>query len=129
MAEKNQKIPIWEWIIAGVGLILVAGAVGIALYRAITEKLTPPMLSINVEAISPVENGFLVNFKVRNTGNQTAAGLTIEGQLKNGSEAIETSSATLRYAPANSEREGGLFFAHDPRQYQLGIRATGYEEP
>ncbi len=127
--ERPKQTPVWEWIIAAVGLILVVAALGTTLYRAVTEESTPPILEISVEAIQPNANGYLVKFRVKNTGNQTASGLTIEGELKRGEESAETSSATLAYAPANSRREGGLFFSKNPNEYKLEIRAKGYEKP
>ncbi len=127
--ERHTKTPVWEWLVAAVGLILVIGSIGLTLYRAVIEKTTPPILEFSVDSIQPTANGYLVKFQVRNTGNQTAAALTIEGELKNGEESAETSTATLAYAPANSVRRGGLFFTKNPQNVDLQIRATGYEEP
>ena len=127
--ERHTKIPVWEWLVAAVGLIFVVGSIGLTLYRAVIEETTPPILEFSVDSIQPTANGYLVKFQVRNTGNQTAAALTVEGELKNGEESAETSTATLAYAPANSVRRGGLFFTKNPQDFDLQIRATGYEEP
>jgi len=127
--ERQKETPVWEWIIAAVGLILVVAALGTTLYRAVTEESTPPILEINIEAVHAANNGYLVEFRIKNTGNQTAAALTIEGELKRGEESVETSTATLTYAPANSQREGGLFFTKNPNEFELKIRALGYEKP
>jgi len=127
--QRQKKPSVWEWIIAAVGLILVVGSIGLTLYRAITEETTPPILEFSVDSIVPTANGYVVKFQVKNTGNQTAAALTVEGELKNGADSAETSTATLAYAPANSVRQGGLFFTKNPQQFDLQIRATGYEEP
>ncbi len=126
---QQKETPVWEWIIAAVGLILVVGTIGFTLYRAMTEETTPPILEFSVQAIKPTANGYLVEFRVKNTGNQTAAAVSIEGELKKGAESIEKSSASLAYAPANSVREGGLFFAKNPNEFELNIRAVGYEKP
>jgi len=127
--ERQKETPVWEWIIAAVGLILVVAALGTTLYRAVTKESTPPILEISVKAIVPTSNGYLVEFRVKNTGNQTAAALTIEGELKRGAESVETSTASLAYAPANSQREGGLFFTKNPNEFEVNIRALGYEKP
>lgn len=126
---KQKKNPVWEWIIAGIGLILVISAIGTMFYRAITEESTPPALAFSVVSIEPIDNGFHVKFSVANTGDQTTAALTVEGILKSGEEDAETSMATLTYAPANSIRHGGFFFTKNPHQYDLQIRALGYEKP
>lgn len=127
--ERPKETPVWEWIIATVGLILVVSAIGSMLYRATSAESTPPRLKVNIKSIEPNGDGYLVKFLVKNTGNQTAAALTIEGELKSGDQSAETSSATLTYVPSNSERKGGLFFTKNPQQFELQIRATGYEEP
>ncbi|MGI8409611.1 MAG: hypothetical protein ACR2M8_07010 [Pyrinomonadaceae bacterium] len=126
---RQKNVPVGEWIVAVVGLILVIGSISLTLYRALTEESTPPVISITVDSILPAENGFLVRFSVQNTGNQTAADLNIEGVLKNGEEIAETSAMTLTYAPAHSMREGGLFFTKNPNELDLQIRSTGYSVP
>ena len=127
--DERKETPVWEWIIAVAGLILVIGAVGLTFYRATTEDKTPPQLKIEVDSTEPNGSGYLVKFTVKNTGNQTAAAVAVEGELKTETETVETSGATLTYSPANSKRRGGLFFTKDPQQFQLQIRVTGYEEP
>ena len=126
---ENQKTPFWEWLIAAAGLILVIGTIAVTLNRAVNEEKSPPRLKVSVDSTEPSGDGFLVKFRVVNSGNQTAAAVTVEGELKNGTESIETASATLTYAPANSVRRGGLYFTKNPQQFDLQIRATGYEEP
>ena len=41
----------------------------------------------------------------------------------------EASEVTLDYLPPRSDREGGLFFAHDPRAGDLQLRAKGFARP
>lgn len=127
--KQSESTPVWEWIIAVVGLILVVGAIGSAFYSAVFSKSTPPILSVTSEPPQPSGDGFIVPFHVKNTGNRTAAAVTIEGELKSGDEVAETSTATLTYSPAHSERGGGLYFTKNPQQFNLQIRATGYQEP
>lgn len=127
--KRHKNTPVLEWIIAAIGLILVVTVLGTTLYRAVTEESTPPILEISVDSIVPIGNNWLVKFRVKNTGKQTAAALTIEGTLKRGTESVEISTATLAYMPANSQREGGLFFTKNPSEFELKIRASGYEKP
>ena len=132
-SEKQQKkindAPLWIWSIGLLGLVLVLGSIAFMLYEATMGDTSPPDVSVRVEAIESTGTGFLVTFRAVNEGGSTAAGLTIEGTLMNGRESIETSNTTIEYLPSHSEREGGLFFTLDPRQYDLQLRATGYEVP
>ena len=126
---KIEDAPLWMWGIALVGLALVVGSIAFTLYEATAGDASPPDVTVRVESITPTRNGFLVEFRAINEGGTTAEGLTVEGELRSGTESVETSDTTVEYVPAHSEREGGLFFASDPRQYELRLRAKGYEKP
>ena len=127
--QKLDAAPAWMWGIGLMGLLLVLGSIGFALYEAIAGDTSPADVTIQVREILPVTDGFLVQFHVINEGGSTAAGLAVEGELRNGDEVVEASETTIEYVPSHSEREGGLFFTRDPRQYDLQIRAKGYETP
>lgn len=127
--EKLDEAPLWMWGIGLLGLLFILSSIGLALYEAVLGDSTPPDVKVQVEEIIPATNGFLVEFRVLNEGGSTAAGLMVEGILRNGNEVIESSNTTLDYLPSHSERQGGLFFTQDPRQYDLQLRALGYEMP
>jgi len=127
--QKYNKPPIWEWIVAFVGLMLVVSAVGFMLYRALKGNSSPPEITISIDSVTTAADGFLVTFRAINRGEVTAAGLTVKGELRSDSETIETSTATLNYVPSRSERRGGLFFTNDPRKFEIKLRAKGYERP
>lgn len=127
--EKLNDAPFWMWGIGLLGLLLVLGSIGFMLYEAVAGDSSPPDVIVEIKSILPAQDGFLVEFRVINEGGRAAAGLTVEGELRNGAEIVETSNITLQYVPSHSEREGGLFFTLDPRGYDLQLRAKGYEIP
>lgn len=127
--NKKQDTPILEWITAIIGLILVIGAIGFVLYNAFNTKNLPPDLIVVKENIKQVKTGYLVEFKVKNAGNQTASSVVIEGSLVQNGKPIETDEITLDYVPSDSERKGGLYFSKNPDAFELELRAKGYEEP
>jgi uncharacterized protein (TIGR02588 family) len=126
---KLDDAPLWMWSIGLLGLVLVLGSIGFALYEATVGDSSPPDVRVEVENIAPAQNGFLVEFRLINEGGSTAAGLTIEGELRDGAEIVETSDTAVEYLPSHSERAGGLFFTLDPRDHTLELRAKGYETP
>ena len=132
-AEKDQgklkEAPLWMWGIALLGLALVLGSIVFMLYEAAAGDSSPPDVTVQLDSIRPTQNGFLIEFRAINQGGTTAAGLTVEGELRKGTESVETSNTTIEYVPSHSERRGGLFFKSDPRQYELQLRAKGYEKP
>ena len=126
---KIKDAPLWMWGIGLLGLALVLGSIVFMLYEAAAGDSSPPDVTVRVDSILPTRNGFLVKFRVINEGGSTAEGLTVEGELRNGTGGVETSDTTIEYVPSHSEREGGLFFKSDPRQYEVQLRAKGYEKP
>ena len=133
MDQKSQNkisdAPLWMWGIAVLGLLLVTASITFMLYEAVAGDSSHPDVTLQVDATVPTRNGYLVKFRAINAGGSTVEGLTIEGVIRNGSDVLETSDTVLEWVPAHSEREGGLFFSADPRQYQLQLRAQGYENP
>lgn len=123
-----------EWLVAGLGAALVGFAVVFLLVQVFTSRdQKPPDLVLQAGLPQEVQTGFYVPIRINNQGDETAADVVIEGTLaQNGTAngaATETSEFTLDYAPAHSEREGGLFFSQNPQGSQLELRAKGYQEP
>jgi uncharacterized protein (TIGR02588 family) len=118
-----------EWIIAVLGIAILATALGFILYRAVSGEDKQASLSVSIESVDRSEQGFRVDFIVSNSGSQTAAAVQIEGELSKAGQSVEKSSATLTYSPASSTRRGALFFTHDPNSHEMRIRATGFEKP
>lgn len=109
--------------------MLVAAALGLLLYKAIRGDESPPVITVRVVSVVTAQNGYVVQFNALNEGGSTAEGVVIEGELRRGTEKIETSQTTLNYLPPHSESKGGLFFTQDPRQVEFKVRALGYEDP
>ena len=119
----------WEWVIAAIGAVLVLGAVTFMLYEALSEPNTSPRIEVSVDTIIETQYGHLVEFRARNHGQQTAAGVLIEGELKGATGTVEKAQVTIDYVPAGSRRKGGLLFTHDPTRYTLDVRAKAYDRP
>jgi uncharacterized protein (TIGR02588 family) len=127
--NANDAPPPWEWAVALLGLVLVLGSIGFLAYQVVAGDDSPPDVLIRAEAILPVKTGYLVQIRAVNQGGSTAAELRIEGTLRGESGRVEKSETVIDYVPAHSHRKGGLFFAKDPRQFTLQLRAKGYAEP
>jgi uncharacterized protein (TIGR02588 family) len=127
--QENNAIPIWEWIAAAIGFILVAGVIGFLLYEALGGNRMPPDVKLSVDSVVQTRNGYLVKIIAVNQGGITAEGVDIEGELRSGTEPVERSQTTIDYLPPRSEKRAGLFFTRDPRQFDLQVRPFGYEEP
>lgn len=127
-APSTANTPLAEWIVAALGGAVLIGVFGFLLWQAFVVPDTPPDIQVQVDLITPVTNGFVVQFVARNKGSRSAEGVVVRGELRTGARA-ETGETTLDYVPARSETRGGIFFASDPRQGLLDIRPLGYEQP
>lgn len=126
---RRPATPAAEWAVAALGALLVLGAVGLMLHEALTQASTPPSIEVSVDTIVRTPYGYVVEFRARNHGQQTAAGVVVEGELKSDTGTVEKAQVTIDYVPAGSSRSGGLLFAHDPRTHSVEIRPKGYDRP
>lgn len=126
---EKQETPALEWVVAIIGVLLVAGALGFLLYQAVKGDSSPPSVSVEVLSVTKIQSGYLVKIRATNQGGSTAAGLKVKGALRQGGRDVETSHITLDYLPAHSTGEGGLFFTQDPQRFELLLRAEGYQQP
>ncbi len=127
--ERHGSTPPLEWALAAASGAVVLAVVAFLLYEGLGERPTPPDVRVTVESVRPAGPGYLVEFTAENVGQTTAARVEVEGVLRDGARAAETSSATLDYAPPESKRRGGLYFTRDPGEFDLEVRATGFDRP
>jgi uncharacterized protein (TIGR02588 family) len=124
--------PIWEEAMGVVGLVLLLAVVGFLVYEAL-QPHSPPAVVVSAEEITPAPGGWLVQIRVENRGESTAAAVVVEGSLidpaQPAGEPVEVSEVTLDYVPELSARRAGLYFEHDPADYRLELRAQGYVNP
>ena len=127
---KSDATPLWEWAIAGVGAVLVAGVIVYMTVSALMSNGSAPV--VFVEAHGPVERSgdlYVVRFEARNESSATAAGLRIRGELLRDGSVVEASEAVLDFLPRWSKRRGGLFFRRNPADGRVELFATGYQDP
>jgi uncharacterized protein (TIGR02588 family) len=127
--QQQKPIPLSEWVVAIVGALLVLASIGYMTYEAIFGLKSPPDVTVQVTGVQPVQSGYLVEVQAQNIGGSTAAAVVVEGVLKQGEETVETSQASIDYVPSQSQRGAGLFFSYNPADFDLSVRAMGYQEP
>ncbi len=129
--NDDEKIPVLEWIVAMVGVVITVIILGFLLWDATAGDRSPPDIAVQVDSISTSSSasGFLVVFHAENKGGTTAANVGIAAELIDGESSVESRSAEIDYLPAHSTRPGGFFFSRDPRSYKLTLRSSGYQKP
>lgn len=131
MTKKRPRVrKNWlEWSVFGVGLVLVTCTLGFLIYDGATSRDEPPQLS--VELGTPEKRGehFVVPLTVKNTGGQTAEGVTVEVTLESDGGRAERGEFSVAFLPRGGKREGFVTFRADPRSGRLVPRVLGYEKP
>jgi uncharacterized protein (TIGR02588 family) len=126
---QTREIPLFEWLVAGIGALLVTGTIGYLVVQALWRDQTPPDVRVVALRVLALEHNHLVEFRAVNAGSEPAAELLVEGELVGPDGPVETAEATLDYLPPASHRDGGLFFSRDPSAFELRLRAKGYARP
>ena len=114
---------------SGLGLLIVAGAVGVLLYEGIAGDQSPPEIALSVQSIDRQQNGFLVKIRAENMGGEPAARVDILVELTEGAKVVETSGTQFEHLPPRSKRDAGVFFQRDPRLAEIRLQTKGCEAP
>lgn len=122
-------IPRSEWAAACVGAALLAAAVGYLVWNAVVSTDSPPDLSVAVERVERLSDGWRAQVRAVNRGDTTAAEVAVEAELIHAGRSPERVTITFDYIPADSERTGGVLFRNDPAAGTLTVRAIGYRDP
>lgn len=126
----REGTPLLEWISAAIGALITLALLGFIAFEAVSGPgNAPAAVGVRATAVHPTPGGYVVEITARNTSDQTAAAVRIEGALMRGAAEVEKSEAVLTYVPGQSERRAALIFSQDPRKHRLELRPTGYEEP
>ena len=124
--EKNWL----EWLVFGVGLLLVGSTLAYLVYDGVTSADAPPEVEVRLGEPRPGGAGFLVPVTLFNRGGRTAEGVSVEVVLEGGGAAEpERSEFSVAFLPRGGTREGWVAFRSDPRAGRLTARAHGYEQP
>jgi uncharacterized protein (TIGR02588 family) len=131
-SRKNPSadIPLVEWIISVLGLLIVIAVVGVLVYEAVAGDKSPPDVKLTVQSIEPSRNsGFLVKIRAENVGGEPAAHVLVTAEVLDQQRTVESSETQFAHLPPHSYREAGVFFQRDPRPHEIRLRPGGYEEP
>lgn len=121
--EDLPTPPVLEWVTASLGLLIVGTALGLTLIQGLNGSDRPPDLSLAAGEARRTSAGWVVEVEVANRGDETAAGVQVEGRL-----GAETASAELDYVPGSGEARASLRFDGDPRR-GLELAVLGWSEP
>jgi len=132
MASKKTPpdIPLIEWIVGGIGLVLVTSMIALLAYEEIAGDSSPPDVVLKIQSRHHLQQNQVISVTVMNQGGEPASTVKIQGELLNEQgDVVESALSEIDYLPARSEREAGLIFTRPTENFQVKLRALGYEKP
>lgn len=130
--QVGQKSPrsLAEWTTFSIALFILAVIVGLVVYKWLTQKNQPPVLSVTRSSeIREAQGQFYVPFSVKNTGGQTAESVQVIAQLRINGEIEEDGEQQIDFLASGEMEEGAFVFSRDPRNVELIIRVASYKSP
>ena len=103
-----------EWLVFGVGALLVSATVGYLAYDALAVTQSPPKLEVRLGDPAPAPDGYSVPVVVENRGTKAAATVVVRVEDHRNTGEIETAELTLDYVPGEASREGIVVFPGAP---------------
>jgi hypothetical protein len=70
----DLAIPLLEWVVGGLGAVLVAGAIAFLVYHSQARDQTPPDIRVVAERVLDLGNGYLVQFRALGRGGSDDRG-------------------------------------------------------
>lgn len=127
MAPRKKPSPLpapalLEWAMGALGLVLVLAVLAIVAVEAIGPR-EPPRIEARLGEVRRSGAVWLAEVEVRNLGDETAAGVEVEGRLGD-----QTAAATVDYVPAHGRERVTLSFDADPRG-AVELSVPGWSEP
>jgi uncharacterized protein (TIGR02588 family) len=127
--RKEGHTPILEWVLGGIGCVLLVSCVVFLVYEGLSSDEQPGPITATVLEIVDVGNRHVVTFEVMNGGSQTLSNFQVSGRLLERDREVERATTTIDYLPGRSSQQGGFYFDRDPRDMRLEIVPEGYQKP
>ncbi|AFL53691.1 uncharacterized protein (TIGR02588 family) [Sinorhizobium fredii] len=126
---RKPGTSITEWVVAGISCLALLTVLAYLILDGFSGRNGTAQIIVLPVEVTATDGGYVVQFAAENRAEKSVASVEIKGELRNGDEVVEESSATLDYIPQESERKGALIFRSDPKAYALRLFASGYSEP
>jgi uncharacterized protein (TIGR02588 family) len=126
---QKAKTPFLEWLLGGVGVVLLLSCITFLIYEGITSDEQPGAITASVKEILSAGDAYVVTFELHNAGSQTLSNVHLTARLTDGEREVERVQTVIDYLPGRSQQEGGFYFKHDPKNLDVEITPEGYQKP
>jgi uncharacterized protein (TIGR02588 family) len=131
-AEVRQQPPrsSAEWATFGIAVLILATIVGLVIYKWLTQKNQPPVLSVMPSReIREAAGQFYVPFSLSNTGGETAESVQVIAELSINGKVEEEGEQQIDFLSSGETEEGAFVFSRNPRDGKLVVRVASYKLP
>ncbi len=127
--QKPKRSPA-EWTTFSIALLILAAVVGLVIYKWLTQKNQPPVLSVSASSeIREAPGQFYVPFSITNTGGETVESVQVIAELSINGEVEESGEQQMDFLASGEKEEGAFVFSRDPREGELSVRVASYKLP
>ncbi len=127
--QKPKRSPA-EWTTFSIALLILAAVVGLVIYKWLTQKNQPPVLSVSASSeIREAPGQFYVPFSITNTGGETVESVQVIAELTINGEVEESGEQQMDFLASGEKEEGAFVFSRDPREGELSVRVASYKLP
>jgi uncharacterized protein (TIGR02588 family) len=128
--KQSQTRSPAEWTTFSIALLIVAVIVGLVIYKWVTQKNHPPILTISMSDEIREEPGqFYIPFSIANTGGETAESVQVIAELQVNGEIEESGEQNMDFLASGETEKGAFVFTQDPRKGKLVVRVASYKLP
>ncbi|HET6568011.1 MAG TPA: hypothetical protein VFG50_08600 [Rhodothermales bacterium] len=130
-SDDSKRTTSWlEWVVFGVGAVLLIATLGLLIYETFIFEKTPPNITITLGEPDHRGGKYNVPVKAQNTGSATAAVVQIQVTAYFSGGAREDGQITFDFVPMHASRNGWVTFERPPSEADsLRARVLGYLVP
>jgi uncharacterized protein (TIGR02588 family) len=133
MAEPKSDVPLIQWIVAGIALVVVLASFGVVAYAGLARDDDQPAIEARIDSVSAGAVGYQVHVTVTNRGGGAAMDVQVQATGTDHSAAAAALGALspLRfdYLPGGSSATGMFVVPADPRTTGLQVEVASYRQP
>lgn len=122
VAESRARVPLIQWIVAGIALAVVLASFGIVAYGALAHGKAPPAFHVAIDSVSKRPDGYHLHFTVVNRGGRTATDVEVRTVGAPGALRFD-------YLAGGSSASGVFLLPADPGDAGVQVVVTGFREP
>lgn len=130
-SDKPRPETSWlEWVMFGVGSVLLLGTLGLLVYEALKFEDEPPHITVDIGSTDARRGTYGVPVTVRNTGGETASSVEIQITAFFSGGVQQQGHITFDFVPTHSTAKGWVTFERPPSASDsIRARVLGYRLP